>query len=227
MAAITNHMESPDAPTEPQPKPLYALSYVAGAGWKAGRPPQEQDLTEHFAYVDKLFKAGKLVVNGLYGDEVRGLYVFGVASENDVRTIIASDPGVKNGTLAADGIAPWLVLWDGLGAQEPADTLFFVLEYGPGRNWVAGRPATEQNLKEHFGYLTAKQQAGQLIAAGPIIGNDHGRYIIAVDSARGADDFVAGDPGVHADVVTPISTRPWMPLNRQTQASAALARGDQ
>src|SRR4051812_6946220 len=58
------------------PKPLYALSYVAGPAWKKGRPPQEQDLAAHFAYVDRLFKDGVLVVNGLFGDEVRGLYVF-------------------------------------------------------------------------------------------------------------------------------------------------------
>jgi uncharacterized protein YciI len=209
------------------PKPLYAVSYVAGAGWKAGKPPQEQDLAAHFAYVGSLFKTGKLVVNGLYGDEVRGLYVFGVANEDEVQAIIENDPGVKNGTLAPDGVTPWLVMWDGLGAEEAPGTSYFVLEYGPGRSWVQGRPAMEQNLKSHFGYLTSKQQAGQLIAAGPIPGSDHGRYVIAANSRARADDFVAADPGIQAGVLTPVSIRPWTPVNRQTQAAAAQARGEQ
>jgi uncharacterized protein YciI len=83
-----------------------------------------------------------------------------------------------------------------------------------------------QDLEEHFGYVTAKQHEGKLIAAGPIGGTDHGRYVIVASSKADADAFVAADPGVRAGVVSPVSMRPWSPVHRQTQAAAARARGD-
>jgi uncharacterized protein YciI len=216
--------EAVKAQAAAQPKPLYALNYIAGPRWKPGKPPQEQDLAGHFGYVDKLFKQGKLVVNGLYGDEIRGLYMFAVDSPSDVNSIVAADPAVQNGTLVADGIAPWLVMWDGLDQTAVAGAAFFLLEYGPGRNWITGKSAMEQNLKEHFAYVTDKQKQGTLFAAGPLVGTDHGRYLITAASKTEADAYIAADPGVSSGVVAAISVRPWTPLNRQSQA-ASLARG--
>jgi uncharacterized protein YciI len=206
-------------------KPLYALHYVAGPAWKQGQPPDQQDLAGHFAYVDDLFKHGKLIVNGLYGDEVRGLYVFSAAGEPEVRAIIAADPGVRNGVLAADGLTPWLVLWDGLDAPEKPGTSYFMLEYGPGRSWVPGRSPLEQDLGPHFEYVAAKQKEGQLLAAGPIAGTDHGRYLVSAPSREGLDAYVAADPAVRSGVLALVSARPWTPVHRQTQAQALHARG--
>ena len=84
----------------------------------------------------------------------------------------------------------------------------------------------DQNLKEHFGYVTGKQQEGKLIAAGLIGGTDHGRYIIVASSKSDADAFIAADPGIRAGVVAPVSVRPWSAVHRQTQVAAARARGE-
>jgi uncharacterized protein YciI len=208
-----------------RPKPLYALTYVAGPSWKKGKGPGEQDLGAHFAYVDGLFEKGFLVTNGIYGDEVRGMYVFAVASEADVKRIVADDPAVKNGVLASDTITPWLVMWDGLGANLRETDGTYVIEYGPGKSWIAGKPATEQRLDEHFGYVTSKKNEGRLLAAGPLPGTDHGRYIVVASSKSEADGFVAADPGVRSGVLAPISMRPWSPVHRQTQEAAVARRG--
>jgi uncharacterized protein YciI len=207
------------------PKPLYALQYVAGPAWRHGQPPDQQDLAGHFGYVDDLFKQGRLIVNGLYGDEVRGLYVFSAASEAEVRAIIAADPGVKNGVLTVETVTSWIVLWDGLDAPETPRVSYFLLEYGPGQSWAQGRSPMEQDLSAHFAYVASKQKEGLVLAAGPIGGTEHGRYLVAAPSKDGVDAYVAADPGVRSGVLALVSARPWTPLHRQTQAQALHTRG--
>jgi uncharacterized protein len=202
------------AATASSPRTLYTLEYVAGPNWKAGLPPQQQELGPHFGYVAKLFKDHTLVANGIYGDEVRGLYVLSVGSEGEANRIVAEDPAIKSGVLVLDRVAPWTVLFDGFGATESADASYFILDYGPGEKWVPNKPATEQNLAAHMGYMAEKLHEGKLIAAGPVGGTDHGRYIVATSSKEAAQAMVVADPGVRAQVVR-ASLRPWFPAQRQ------------
>jgi uncharacterized protein YciI len=209
----------------PAPKTLFTLSYVAGPNWKKGKPPQDQDLSGHFAYVGKLFKQGKLVANGLYGDEIRGLYALAVSSEADARAVSTQDPGVKNGVIALESIGQWMIMFDGFAATHPKDQSFFVLEYAGGSAWVADRSPMEQDLKGHFDYVGSKLAQGTLIAAGHVLETNHGRYIIAAPSQAQADAFVAADPGVQSQVLKVVSARPWMPLQRQSVAAALESQG--
>jgi uncharacterized protein YciI len=151
--------------------------------------------------------------------------VLDAAGEPEVRAIVAADPGVKNGVLAAADITPWLVLWDGLDAAARPGTSYFLLEYGPGRSWVPGRSATGQDLGDHFAYVAAKQHEGQVLAAGPIAGTDHGRYLVVAPSREAVDAYVAADPAVRKGVLALVSARPWTPVHRQTQLQACQARG--
>jgi uncharacterized protein YciI len=224
VAAAPSSGSAAGAASTPAPAPLFALSYVAGPAWKRGEGPEAQDLNGHFAYVEDLFRRGILVLNGLYGDEIRGLYVFAAANEDQVRAIVGRDPGVLNGTLASDGVSRWLVMWDGLDRPLPENAGLYVLEYGPGPAWIRGRPPAHQNLKEHFDYVSRMQDEGRLLAAGPILGTEHGRYLIVASSKADAEAFVARDPGARSGVLAPVSERPWRVVHRQTLRNAASLR---
>src|SRR5262249_28416271 len=100
----------------------------------------------------------------------------------------------------------------------------YLIEYGPGPGWLPGQPPMRQDLKEHFGYVAAKQNEGRLLAAGPLLGTEHGRYLIVASSKAGADAFIAGDPGARSGVLAPLSKRPWSAVHRQTQRAAQSLR---
>jgi uncharacterized protein YciI len=222
--AVTKPEAVVATPAAPAPKTLFTLSYVAGKNWKKGKPPQEQDLKTHFEYVGNLFKRGKLVTNGIYGDEIRGLYALAVANEAEAKAIAAEDPAVKNGVLSLDGVAQWMVMMDGFGATVDKDRSLFVLDYTGGSAWVANRSPMEQDLKGHFDYVGGKLADGTLLAAGHVPEINHGRYIIAASSKDQAEAFVAADPGVQSNVLKVLSVRPWMALQRQSIVAAEAAQ---
>jgi hypothetical protein len=77
------------------------------------------------------------------------VYAFAAKDEAEVRAIVAADPGVQNGTLALDGVSPWMIMWDGLSAPLPENAGFFMLDYGPGRTWLQGKTPMQQSLSAH------------------------------------------------------------------------------
>jgi uncharacterized protein YciI len=222
------------APSEPASSPpptstetasantLYTLDYIRGPKWKNGLPLGKQDMDAHYTYVTQLFEQGKLVANGLYGDEMRGFYVWNVADAQALRTIIAEDPAVKNGVLAPAGISQWLVIHEGFGESQPEAILFFILDYAPGPGWAVKRTAEEQDLKSHMAYMDSKLKDKVLLAGGPVLGTKHRRYLIATKTLLEAKMLVSADPAVSQRLLQ-ASIRPWRVAQRHFLAAARSA----
>jgi len=63
----------------------------------------------HFANIDRLVKAGKLVMAGPFGENEqgwRGLFLFAVDGVDEARALTATDPVIVNGEMIAE-FHPW------------------------------------------------------------------------------------------------------------------------
>lgn len=82
-----------------------------GAKWTPEKTPQTEELQKaHLANINRLAETKKLVVAGPFGDngQLRGIFVFRVASLEEARELAATDPAVQAGRLSID-MHPWLV----------------------------------------------------------------------------------------------------------------------
>ena len=77
----------------------------------------------------------------------------------------------------------------------------YAIVYTPGPAWIAGRPASQQDLGAHRGYLQALRAARTLLQVAP---SGDGTTWVAVVEAGGeteARGLLAADPAVAAGVV--------------------------
>ena len=82
-----------------------------GQKWTPEHTPATQQLQEaHLANIKRLATLKKLVVAGPFGDDgnLRGIFVFRVATLEEARSLAETDPAVQAGRLAID-MHPWLV----------------------------------------------------------------------------------------------------------------------
>jgi uncharacterized protein YciI len=89
----------------------YLAFLTRGAKWTPEKTPATAELQKaHLANINRLAKMKKLVVAGPFGDngQLRGIFVFKVASIEEARALTETDPAVKAGRLAID-LHPWLV----------------------------------------------------------------------------------------------------------------------
>lgn len=80
-----------------------------GPKWTPEDTPETRKLQEeHMANIRKMGEAGKLVIAGPFmdGGDLRGLYVFRVATPEEAKALVESDPAVKAGRLRFE-LHPW------------------------------------------------------------------------------------------------------------------------
>ena len=89
----------------------YLALLTRGTKWTPEKTPATEQLQkDHLANINRLAEMKKLVVAGPFGDngQLRGIFVFKVASIDEARALTETDPAVQAGRLAID-IHPWLV----------------------------------------------------------------------------------------------------------------------
>jgi len=89
----------------------YLAFLTRGPNWTPERTPQTEEIQRaHMANINRLAETKKLVVAGPFGDDgnLRGIFVFKVASLEEAKALAETDPAVQAGRLTLD-IHPWLV----------------------------------------------------------------------------------------------------------------------
>lgn len=102
-------MKKPTVPTKLTT--AYLALLTRGAKWTPEKTPATEQLQKaHLANINRLAAMKKLVVAGPFGDDgqLRGIFVFKVASIDEARALTETDPAVQAGRLAID-LHPWLV----------------------------------------------------------------------------------------------------------------------
>jgi uncharacterized protein YciI len=89
----------------------FALTLVHGPGWDPARGIREQQQwTEHAAFMDGLVADGVVLLGGPVGDGQQTLHVAEAGDEAELRGRLAEDPWARAGLLEVGSIRPW-ALW--------------------------------------------------------------------------------------------------------------------
>jgi uncharacterized protein YciI len=102
-------MKKPRAPMKLTTAYLGLLT--RGAMWTPEKTPATEELQKaHMANINRLAEMKKLVVAGPFGDDgnLRGIFIFKVASLDEAKALAETDPAVIAGRLAIE-MHPWLV----------------------------------------------------------------------------------------------------------------------
>ena len=98
-------------PAPPNMTVVYMVLLKKGPSWTAQQTAETRAVQEaHMANIRALWEAKKLIVAGPFGDDgdLRGVFLFQVASLEEAKALAATDPAVKAGRLAVE-IHPWWV----------------------------------------------------------------------------------------------------------------------
>lgn len=103
------------------------------------------------------------------------------------------------------------------GAPSPFagfESPYYVFQFGPGENWIAGVDPFAQDLQGHFAYMGQLVSEGVLVHGGPLDRGD-GSFamgVIRADSLDHAHEIMAQDPAVQAGVYELLALDRWIAL---------------
>jgi uncharacterized protein YciI len=107
--------------------------------------------------------------------------------------------------------------------QEETKTTYLVI-YRPGPGWLAGKPVSEQPLKEHGKYMLSLYIKGSMKLAGPLTDNTGGAVLLAVANEAEAKALVTDDPAVRSGVFVyemhPWKLQPWEEFAKKAKSAA-------
>jgi uncharacterized protein len=98
--------QAPAEPAAAAPRQLFLFLFRPGPAWRAGVPMHQQDLRAHGAYHARLVREGRSVAAGGYVGEDGGMAIIRAASLEEAQAMLAADPAILNGVLAAE-LRPW------------------------------------------------------------------------------------------------------------------------
>ncbi len=101
LAATVSAEPAPPSATVVELTRIYAITYRAGPGWKAGVPMERQGLREHYFYWKALDAAGRVALAGPMGPE-GGLILLHARDQADADRVIADDPANRNGVFVGE-----------------------------------------------------------------------------------------------------------------------------
>jgi uncharacterized protein YciI len=80
--------------------------------------------------------------------------------------------------------------------QDAAPKATILVIYRPGPAWLAGKPASQQPLKEHGQYLLSLYEKGTLKSGGPFMDDRGGAAVIEAADVTAAEQIIDQDPAV-------------------------------
>jgi uncharacterized protein YciI len=100
--------------------PNFALILVHGPHWDHSLGiRQQQQWTEHAAFMDDLVAGGFILLGGPLSDGARTLHVVEAADEGEIRRRLAEDPWAVTGHLEVGSIEPWALWLDFRALSKP------------------------------------------------------------------------------------------------------------
>ena len=194
-----------------------------GPRWTPGSTPETQGVqAAHMAHIGEMAATGKLVGAGPFSDggQLRGVFVFKVASMEEAKALAEADPAVKAGRLSVD-----LHAWTGpagVGAKYAAERKanpqakdemvtyqMALLSRGP--KWAPDAAGDAKRMaREREAFLKQLKASGKLAAAGPFTGGGDLRemLVLQVASPEEAKALVGNDPLVKAGRLS-LEVHPW------------------
>jgi uncharacterized protein YciI len=180
----------------------YLVVLMKGRAWSAEETPERARIQEqHIAHLTSLSQQGPGLAAGPFSDssDIRGLLIVSATSAEQARALESADPAVQAGRLAID-VLPFMAPegWFHRPASPLSmETVYFgFLNAGPTRFPDAATANRVQT--EHLAYMTAQNQEGRLILAGPFVsgGSRSGLVVYRAASAADAKRYAEADPMV-------------------------------
>lgn len=176
----------------------------------------------HMANINKMATMGKLVAAGPMGDDgdLRGIFLFKVASLDEAKALAAEDPAIKAGRLRMDIFTWWgpknigkdFIAKFQADPKTPATmTKYFLALLTKGAKAAEGTAADKQKLQlEHMWNVRRRLDDKSFATAGPFerAGDLRGIFVIAAKTADEAKAIAEADPSVKAGVMA-IEIHPW------------------
>lgn len=225
--AQATHAAQSETPKTPPQFDLdqYQFAFLKkGPNWTPTSTPETQKIQEgHMANINKMASLGKLMAAGPMENngDIRGIFVFKVASLAEAQGLAAEDPAIKAGRLALE----WLT-WTapkGIGVtlneafrKDPKAKMEMAVHHlailKKGEKWTEqSSPELQQLQLEHLWSIRRNLDAKKYVAAGPVTGSPNAVGLIVISSAATAEEAKAlaeADPTVKSGRLK-VEMLPW------------------